>query len=48
MQIIDADLFAKGIPRVYSRENDSANFDSLTMIDAQFEKLKRQWQKESM
>ena len=48
LQIIDADLFAKGIDRVYSRSNTAADFDSLALIDERLDKLKRQWQKESM
>ena len=37
MQIIDADLYSKGINRVYARSGPS--FDSLTLIDKAFEKL---------
>jgi hypothetical protein len=39
MQIIDADLYAKGIQRIYSRDNAKANFDSLRLIDERFSKL---------
>lgn len=48
LQIIDANLFAKGIDRVYSRGNTAADFDSLALIDETLEKLKRQWPRESM
>ena len=41
LQIIDADLFAKGIERVYSRGNAKANFDSLRIIDEAFKKLNK-------
>jgi hypothetical protein len=44
---MDADLFSKGIDRVYTRSNQAADFDSLALIDERLEKLKRQWQKES-
>jgi len=37
LQIIDADLYSKGINRVYSRT--STPFDSLSLIDKAFEKL---------
>lgn len=37
MQIIDADLYAKGINRVYTRGSQS--FDSHALIDKAFEKL---------
>jgi hypothetical protein len=44
---MDADLFSKGIDRVYTRSNPTADFDSLALIDERLEKLKRQWQTES-
>lgn len=43
LQIMDADLYAKGIDRVYTRGNDKADFDSLLLIDEQLAKA-RQWQ----
>lgn len=43
LQIIDADLYAKGIDRVYSNGNAAADFDSLRLIDEQLKKAK-QWQ----
>ena len=39
LQIIDADLYAKGVERVYSRNNTRADFDSLHLIDETFSKL---------
>lgn len=39
LQIIDADLYAKGIERVYTRDNAKANFDSLRLIDERFANL---------
>jgi hypothetical protein len=39
LQIIDADLYAKGIPRVYSRSSTRVNFDSLHLIDERFASL---------
>jgi hypothetical protein len=39
LQIIDADLCAKGIERVYQRANDKADFDSLQMMNERFAEL---------
>jgi hypothetical protein len=39
LQIIDADLYAKGVERVYTRGNPDADFDSLRLIDETFAKL---------
>lgn len=44
LQIIDADLYAKGIERVYSKSNERADFDSLHLIDERLKNLKRRWQ----
>ena len=33
LQIIDADLYSKGIDRVYSRSDRRADFDSLRLIE---------------
>jgi len=41
LQIIDADLYAKGIERVYVRGNASAVFDSVAIIDKAIAKLKQ-------
>ena len=39
LQILDADSFARGIPRVYLREDPTAHFDSLAEIESVFSKL---------
>ena len=39
LQIIDAELYTKGIQRVYTRDNAKANFDSLRLIDERFANL---------
>lgn len=39
LQIIDADLYSKGVERVYARGNTAADFDSLRLIDETFSKL---------
>jgi hypothetical protein len=39
LQILDADSFARGIPRVYLRDNPKADFDSLAEIESVFQKL---------
>jgi hypothetical protein len=39
LQILDADSFARGIPRVYLREDPHAYFDSLAEIESVFQKL---------
>jgi hypothetical protein len=39
LQIIDADLYSKGIQRVYARGGSKANFDSSSLIDETFKKL---------
>jgi hypothetical protein len=39
LQILDADSFARGIPRVYLRDNPQADFDSVAAIDAAFAKI---------
>jgi hypothetical protein len=39
MQVIDADLYSKGINRVRTRNGPA--FDSLMLIDKAFEKLKK-------
>jgi hypothetical protein len=39
LQILDADSFARGIPRVYVRDNPAAVFDSLEVIESVFAKL---------
>lgn len=41
LQIIDADLYAKGIERVYCRGNAKSNFDSLRVIEEAFQKFKQ-------
>jgi hypothetical protein len=40
LQILDADSFSRGIPRVYLRDNPQADFDSVAEIDAVLEKIK--------
>jgi hypothetical protein len=39
LQILDADSFARGIPRVYLRDDPAAVFDSLAAIESVFQKL---------
>ena len=39
LQIIDADLFAKGIPREWT--SGGSRFDSSTLIDEAFKKLEK-------
>jgi hypothetical protein len=39
LQILDADSFSRGIPRVYLRDNAQADFDSVAAIDAVLGKL---------
>jgi hypothetical protein len=39
LQILDADSFSRGIPRVYLRDDPSAVFDSLAAIESVFQKL---------
>jgi hypothetical protein len=39
LQILDADSFARGIPRVYLRDNPQADFDSLAAINAVLKNL---------
>jgi hypothetical protein len=39
LQILDADSFARGIPRVYLRDNPQADFDSLAAIESVLQKL---------
>lgn len=39
LQILDADSFSRGIPRVYLRDNPQADFDSLAAIDAVLKNL---------
>jgi hypothetical protein len=41
LQIIDADLYAKGIERVHTRGNPTAHFDSMAMIDKAIAKLQK-------
>jgi len=41
LQIIDADLYAKGIERVHARGNPSVCFDSMALIDSAIAKLKK-------
>lgn len=45
MQIINADLAAKGVERYYASDPDRVDFDSLRLIESKLEKLK-QWQAE--
>jgi hypothetical protein len=33
LQILDADSFARGIPRVYTRSNEREDFDALAEIE---------------
>jgi hypothetical protein len=39
LQILDADSFARGIPRVYLRDNPQTDFDSLAAIENVLQKL---------
>jgi hypothetical protein len=39
LQILDADSFSRGIPRVYLRDNPQADFDSVAAIESVFQKL---------
>lgn len=39
LQIIDADLYAKGIQRVYVKDRHKSSFDSRGLIDETFQKL---------
>jgi hypothetical protein len=39
LQILDADSFSRGIPRVYLRDDPAAVFDSLQAIESVFQKL---------
>jgi len=39
LQILDADSFSRGIPRVYLRDSPHAHFDSLAEIESVFQKL---------
>lgn len=39
LQIIDADLYAKGVKRVHARRNPASDFDSRNLIDEAFKKL---------
>jgi len=39
LQIIDADLYSKGVRRVHARSNTAADFDSRALIDDAFKKL---------
>jgi hypothetical protein len=39
LQILDADSFARGIPRVYLRDDPAAVFDSIEVIESVFAKL---------
>jgi hypothetical protein len=39
LQILDADSFARGIPRVYLRNNAKEDFDSLAEIERIFKKI---------
>lgn len=39
LQIIDADLYAKGIQRVYVKDHHKSSFDSRCLIDETFQKL---------
>jgi hypothetical protein len=39
LQILDADSFARGIPRVYLRDDPATVFDSLQAIESVFQKL---------
>ena len=41
LQIIDADLYAKGVDRVYARGRESLNFDSMAMIESAIAKLRK-------
>ena len=39
LQILDADSFMRGIPRVYLRDDPRAHFDSLAEIERVFQKI---------
>jgi hypothetical protein len=39
LQILDADSFSRGVPRLYVRGNPQADFDSLAAIESAFAKL---------
>jgi hypothetical protein len=39
LQILDADSFMRGIPRLYVRENPQAVFDSLEAIESVFRNI---------
>jgi hypothetical protein len=39
LQILDADSFQRGIPRVYLRRSPQADFDSLAAIESAFAKI---------
>jgi hypothetical protein len=40
LQILDADCFAKDIPRIYSNDIATSKVDALDEIEAVFDKLK--------
>jgi hypothetical protein len=40
LQILDADSFSHGVPRLYLRRSPNADFDSLAAIESAFEKIK--------
>jgi hypothetical protein len=39
LQILDADSFSHGVPRLYLRRNPNADFDSLAAIESAFAKI---------
>jgi hypothetical protein len=39
LQILDADAFQHGVPRLYLRRNPNADFDSLAAIESAFAKI---------
>jgi hypothetical protein len=39
LQILDADSFARGIPREYTRNNAKEDFDSLAEMERAFKKI---------
>jgi hypothetical protein len=39
LQILDADAFSHGVPRVYLRRSPQADFDSLAAIESAFAKI---------
>jgi hypothetical protein len=39
LQILDADAFSHGVPRLYLRRSPKSDFDSLAAIESAFQKI---------